>query len=48
MSKAGLSELACRLPDARAVRIGGAGHLASVTHAERIAAEARSFLGDDD
>jgi len=44
VSKSGLNELAKALPDARAVRIGGAGHLACVTHAERVAAEARSFL----
>lgn len=44
VSRAGLNELATALPDARAVRLGGAGHLASVTHAERVAAEARSFF----
>jgi pimeloyl-ACP methyl ester carboxylesterase len=44
VSAAGLDEMACRLPDARAVRIGGCGHLAFVTHPDRLAAEVRSFL----
>src|SRR5262245_22073956 len=44
VARAGLNQLAREMPDARAVRLGGAGHLACVTHAERVAAEARSFL----
>jgi 3-oxoadipate enol-lactonase len=44
VSAAGLDEMARGLPDARAVRLGGCGHLAFVTHPERLAAEARSFL----
>jgi pimeloyl-ACP methyl ester carboxylesterase len=44
VSAAGLDELARRFPDARAVRLGGCGHLAFVTHPERLAAETRSFL----
>jgi pimeloyl-ACP methyl ester carboxylesterase len=44
VSAAGLDEMARRLPEARAVQIGGCGHLAFVTHPERLAAEVRSFL----
>jgi pimeloyl-ACP methyl ester carboxylesterase len=44
VSAAGLDEMARRLPEARAVRIGGCGHLAFVTHPERLAVEVRSFL----
>lgn len=44
VSKKGLQEMAEELPDARGVRIGGAGHLACVTHPDRLAAEVRSFL----
>jgi pimeloyl-ACP methyl ester carboxylesterase len=44
VSAAGLDEMARRLPDVRAVRLGGCGHLAFVTHPERLAAEVRSFL----
>jgi pimeloyl-ACP methyl ester carboxylesterase len=44
VSAAGLDEMARRLPESRAVRIGGCGHLAFVTHPDRLAAEVRSFL----
>ncbi len=44
VSQRGLAALADELPDARALTLGGAGHLAGVTHPDRIAAEARSFL----
>lgn len=44
VSRQSQNEMARHLTDARAVRIGGAGHLASVTHPERLAAEIRSFL----
>jgi pimeloyl-ACP methyl ester carboxylesterase len=44
VSAAGLTELARQLPDARAVRLAGCGHLAFVTHPERIGTEVHSFL----
>jgi pimeloyl-ACP methyl ester carboxylesterase len=44
VSAAGLDELCRRLPDSRAVRLGGCGHLAFVSHPERLAIETRSFL----
>ena len=36
--------MARRLPQARAVRLPGAGHLAFVTHPEQVGGEARRFL----
>ena len=48
VSRTGMNALASEIPDARAVRIGGAGHLACVTHAERVATEARSFFHWED
>jgi pimeloyl-ACP methyl ester carboxylesterase len=47
VSAAGLAELARDIPRARAVRLPGCGHLAFVTHPERVAAEAREFLAGD-
>jgi 3-oxoadipate enol-lactonase len=44
VSGQGLREMAERIPDARAVRLPGAGHLAFVTHPERVAQEVRQFL----
>jgi pimeloyl-ACP methyl ester carboxylesterase len=44
VSRAGLEEMARHLPEARAVCLRGCGHLAFVTHAERLAIEAHSFL----
>jgi pimeloyl-ACP methyl ester carboxylesterase len=44
VSANGLEELAGALPNARAVRLSGCGHLAFVTQPERVAAEVRSFL----
>lgn len=44
VTRRGLTALAAELPDARAVQLGGCGHLAAVTHPDRVAAEARSFL----
>ena len=44
VSAAGLSELAAELPAGRAVRLPGCGHLAFVTHPERVAGEVRAFL----
>ncbi|MFQ3591761.1 MAG: alpha/beta hydrolase [Gemmataceae bacterium] len=44
VSRQSQNEMARQLADVRAVRIGGAGHLASVTHPERLAAEIYSFL----
>jgi 3-oxoadipate enol-lactonase len=44
VTQRGLTAMSDELPDARAVRLGGCGHLAFVTHPERVAAEARSFL----
>jgi 3-oxoadipate enol-lactonase len=44
VSAAGMDEMARELRDARAVRLGGCGHLGFVTHPERVAAEVRSFL----
>jgi pimeloyl-ACP methyl ester carboxylesterase len=43
VSAAGLDEMARMIPEARAVQVPG-GHLAFVTHPERLAAEVRSFL----
>jgi pimeloyl-ACP methyl ester carboxylesterase len=43
VSKRGLKELASRLP-ALSVQLPGCGHLAFVTHAERVAAEIQAFL----
>lgn len=40
----GLATLAQELPEARAVQLGECGHLAAVTHPERVALEVRSFL----
>ena len=40
----GLAGMADELPDARAVHLGQAGHLACVTHPDRLATETRSFL----
>jgi pimeloyl-ACP methyl ester carboxylesterase len=48
VSAAGLDEMARELADARAVRLGGCGHLAFVTHPDRLAAEVRSFLARED
>jgi len=48
VSAGGLAEMAKEMPDARAVRLGGCGHVAFVTHPERLAAEARSFLASED
>jgi pimeloyl-ACP methyl ester carboxylesterase len=44
VSGKGLQEMARRLPEARAVRLPGAGHLAFVTHPEQVASEALRFL----
>jgi len=44
VSRQSQQEMARHLRDVRAVRLGGAGHLACVTHPERLAAEIRSFL----
>jgi 3-oxoadipate enol-lactonase len=44
VTRRGLASLANELPDARAVQLGGSGHLAAVTHPERVATEVRSFL----
>ncbi|MBY0231200.1 MAG: alpha/beta hydrolase, partial [Gemmataceae bacterium] len=44
VTPAGLARLADEIPDARAVQLGRAGHLACVTHPDRVAAETRSFL----
>ena len=43
VSAAGLAELVEQLPDARGVRVPG-GHLAFVSHPERVGAEVHSFL----
>lgn len=43
-SPKGLASLASQIPDARALTIAGAGHLAAVTHPARIAREVSSFL----
>jgi pimeloyl-ACP methyl ester carboxylesterase len=48
VSAAGLDEMARQLPEARAVRLAGCGHLAFVTHPERVATEARSFLAGEE
>lgn len=44
VSRQSQNEMAQHLRDVRSVRLGGAGHLACVTHPERLAAEIRSFL----
>jgi len=44
VSVAGLRDLATRLPDSRCVQLPGCGHLAFVTHPERMAAEVCAFL----
>lgn len=44
VSRRALMEMASHLPQARVVRLGGAGHLAGITHPERLAKEVRSFL----
>ncbi len=47
VSAQGLAELARQLPDSRAVRLSGCGHLAFVTQPERVAGEVRGFLGGE-
>ncbi len=44
VSPRSLGDLAGVLPDARAVSLPGCGHLAFVTHPDRVAAEVRAFL----
>jgi pimeloyl-ACP methyl ester carboxylesterase len=48
VSAAALNEMARKIPSARALRLGGCGHLACVTHPERVAAEVRSFLSAEE
>jgi pimeloyl-ACP methyl ester carboxylesterase len=45
VSPKGLRTLVRSLPDARAVRLEGCGHLAFVTHPEQVAEQVRMFLG---
>ena len=45
VSEQGLETLAGALPDARPVSLPGCGHLAFVTHPDRVAAEVVNFLG---
>jgi pimeloyl-ACP methyl ester carboxylesterase len=47
VSAQGLQEMARAMPNAQAVRLPGCGHLAFVTHPERVAAEVRRFLQED-
>jgi pimeloyl-ACP methyl ester carboxylesterase len=44
VSPKGLRSLVTSLPDARAVRLDGCGHLAFVTHPEQVADQVRTFL----
>jgi pimeloyl-ACP methyl ester carboxylesterase len=45
VSPQSLADLAGALPEARPVSLSGCGHLAFVTHPDRVAAEVRRFLG---
>jgi pimeloyl-ACP methyl ester carboxylesterase len=46
VSGSGLEEMQRRLPRGRVVRISKAGHLAFVTHPQRVASEVKSFLNE--